>query len=168
TPDLMTFAKGLGNGLAIGGGVGRGETMACPSATSISTFGGDPVATAGALAVPDYAESHELQRNAALQGTRFVAGQRAAVDDHPAIGDVRGKGLMVGLEFVEPGGQDPSPALATAVLEETGARGVLVGKGGLHGNVIRLAPPMTITSEEVDEGLAAIRDAVAAAQEVTR
>ncbi|WP_028850898.1 aspartate aminotransferase family protein [Thermocrispum municipale] len=168
TPDLMTFAKGLGNGLAIGGVVGRGEIMDCLSANSISTFGGNPVATAGALAVLDYVESHELQRNAAVQGTRLIAGLRAIADDHPIIGDVRGKGLMVGLEFVEPGGQDPSPALATAVLEETRARGVLVGKGGLHGNVIRLAPPMTITSEEVDEGLAAIRDAVAAAQEVTR
>jgi len=168
TPDLMTFAKGLGNGLAIGGVVARGEIMDCLSANSISTFGGNPVATAGALAVLDYVESHELQRNAAVQGTRLIAGLRAIADDHPIIGDVRGKGLMVGLEFVEPGGQDPSPALATAVLEETRARGVLVGKGGLHGNVIRLAPPMTITSEEVDEGLAAIRDAVAAAQEVTR
>jgi len=168
TPDLMTFAKGLGNGLAIGGVVGRGEIMDCLSANSISTFGGNPVATAGALAVLDYVESHELQRNAAVQGPRLIAGLRAIADDHPIIGDVRGKGLMVGLEFVEPGGQDPSPALATAVLEETRARGVLVGKGGLHGNVIRLAPPMTITSEEVDEGLAAIRDAVAAAQEVTR
>src|SRR5690606_7121473 len=160
TPDLMTFAKGLGNGLAIGGVVSRGEIMDCLSANSISTFGGNPVATAGALAVLDYVESHELQRNAAVQGTRLIAGLRAIADDHPIIGDVRGKGLMVGLEFVEPGGQDPSPALATAVLEETRARGVLVGKGGLHGNVIRLAPPMTITSEEVDEGLAAIRDAV--------
>src|SRR5690606_7953094 len=85
-------------------------------------YWGIQVATAGALAVLDYVESHELQRNAAVQGTRLIAGLRAIADDHPIIGDVRGKGLMVGLEFVEPGGQDPSPALATAVLEETRAR----------------------------------------------
>src|SRR5690606_2415274 len=91
TPDLMTFAKGLGNGLAIGGVVGRGEIMDCLSANSISTFGGNPVATAGALAVLDYVESHELQRNAAVQGTRLIAGLRAIADDHPIIGDVRGK-----------------------------------------------------------------------------
>jgi len=168
TPDLMTFAKGLGNGLAIGGVVGRAEIMDCLSANSISTFGGNPVATAGALAVLDYVESHDLQRNAAVQGARLLTGLQAIANDHDIIGEVRGKGLMVGIELVEPGGKVPSPTLATAVLEETRARGVLVGKGGLHGNVIRLAPPMTITTEEIDEGLAAIRDAVAAAQEVTR
>jgi 4-aminobutyrate aminotransferase len=70
---------------------------------------------------------------------------------------------MVGLELVEPGGMTPSPAAATRVLEETRARGLLVGKGGLHNNVIRLAPPMTLTGEELDEALAILGEAVAAA-----
>jgi 4-aminobutyrate aminotransferase len=165
TPDLMTFAKGLGNGLAIGGVVARGDVMDCLRANSISTFGGNPIATVGAGAVLDYLLSHDLQANAAAQGKRLLSGLHELAGQHDVIGDVRGKGLMVGVELVEPGGSEPSTRLATAVLEETKARGILVGKGGLHGNVIRLAPPMTVTADEVDEALDAIRGAV---EEVSR
>ncbi|MGH3466739.1 MAG: aspartate aminotransferase family protein [Thermocrispum sp.] len=169
TPDLMTFAKGLGNGLAIGGVVARGDVMDCLGANSISTFGGNPVATVGASAVLDYVQSQGLQANCAAQGDRLMRGLRKLAAEQPIIGDARGKGLMIGVELVEPGGTEPSTRLAAAVLEETRARGVLVGKGGLHGNVIRLAPPMTVTTDEIDEGLAAIADAVAAAaREETR
>jgi 4-aminobutyrate aminotransferase len=79
------------------------------------------------------------------------------------VGDVRGKGLMVGIEFVEPGGMTPSPPAAVKVLEETRRLGLLVGKGGLHNNVIRLAPPMTLTVEELDEALGILAEAIAAA-----
>ncbi|HET9144409.1 aspartate aminotransferase family protein [Actinophytocola sp.] len=162
-PDMMTFAKGLGNGLAIGGVVARGEVMDSLGANSISTFGGNPVATVGARAVLDYVFDHDLQANAATQGDRLLRGLRAMAERNPAIGDVRGKGLMIGIELVEPGGTTPSVPIATAVLEEARARGLLVGKGGLHNNVIRLAPPMTVTEDEVDEALEALAGALEAA-----
>jgi 4-aminobutyrate aminotransferase len=166
TPDMMTFAKGLGNGLAIGGVVARGEIMDSLGANSISTFGGNPVSTVGARAVLDYLVDHDLQANAARLGEKLIGGLRAAAESHPVVGEVRGKGLMVGIELVEPGGMTPSPAAAVTVLEETRRRGLLVGKGGLHNNVIRLAPPMTLTEDELDEALEILTAAIAAADGV--
>ncbi|WP_435583207.1 aspartate aminotransferase family protein [Amycolatopsis thermoflava] len=167
TPDAMTFAKGLGNGLAIGGVVARGELMDSITANSISTFGGNPVSTAGAKATLDYLLSHDLQGNAAKQGARLLTGLRDIAERYDVVGDVRGKGLMIGVELVEPDGA-PSPESARLVLEETRARGLLVGKGGLHGNVIRLAPPMTLTDDETGEALEILRESIAAVQEARK
>ncbi|GDY29828.1 aspartate aminotransferase family protein [Gandjariella thermophila] len=168
-PDVMTFAKGLGNGLAIGGVVARADIMDCLTANSISTFGGNPVSTAGARATLEYILDHDLQANAAKLGAKLLAGLRAAQQRHDVVGDVRGKGLMIGVELVRPGGTDPDPRAASLLLEETRSRGLLVGKGGLHGNVIRLAPPMTLTEEEADEGLEVLTASIAAVQaEVSR
>ncbi|MDQ4008446.1 MAG: aspartate aminotransferase family protein, partial [Actinomycetota bacterium] len=164
-PDAMTFAKGLGNGLAIGGVVGRGDLMDCLTANSISTFGGNPVATAAASAVIDYVLDHDLQANAARQGDRLLAGLRDVQSKYDVVGDVRGKGLMLAVELVEPGSQTPDPAAAGAVLERTRDAGLLVGKGGLYGNVIRLAPPMTLTDDETAEGLQMLTEAIAATSE---
>ena len=158
-PDAMTFAKGLGNGLAIGGVVARGDLMDTINANSISTFGGNPVSTAGALATVNYLLDHDLQANAAKLGSRLLGGLRELAEKHPVIGDVRGKGLMVGVEFVGPEGE-PNGAAATTVLNESRARGLLVGKGGLYGNVIRLAPPMTLTEDELEEALGILAQAV--------
>lgn len=152
TPDVITFAKGLGNGLAIGGLVARADIMNCLTANSISTFGGNPLAARGALANLAYVLKHGLQKNAAERGAELRAGLERMAKT-PAVGDVRGKGLMLGVEFVKPGGKDPDPDVAAALLEETRARGLLVGRGGLYGNVIRIAPPMTITAEEIAEGM---------------
>ncbi|OKI49040.1 aspartate aminotransferase family protein [Micromonospora sp. CB01531] len=165
-PDAITFAKGLGNGLAIGGVVARAELMDCLRANSISTFGGNPLATTGALASLTYLLEHDLQANAAQLGTRLLDGLRAVAAAHPVVGDVRGKGLMIALEFVGPDGE-PHPAAATALLEETRERGLLVGKGGLYGNVIRLAPPMTLTRAEAEEALEILTQSIeAVAKEV--
>ncbi|MFE9657216.1 aspartate aminotransferase family protein [Micromonospora sp. NPDC006431] len=165
-PDAITFAKGLGNGLAIGGVVARADLMDCLRANSISTFGGNPLATTGALAALTYLLEHDLQANAAQLGTRLLDGLRAVAAAHPVVGDVRGKGLMIALEFVGPDGE-PHPAAATALLEETRERGLLVGKGGLYGNVIRLAPPMTLTRAEAEEALEILTQSIeAVAKEV--
>ncbi|MGB3258199.1 MAG: aspartate aminotransferase family protein [Ornithinimicrobium sp.] len=161
TPDAMTFAKGLGNGLAIGGVVARADLMDSLTASSISTFGGNPLATAGAKAALDYLLEHDLQGNAVKLGGYLLQELRDVAAGCPVIGEVRGKGLMVGVELVEPGTTQPSPGAATQVLEEARRRGLLVGKGGLKGNVIRLAPPMTLTAEEADEGLVALQGALA-------
>ncbi|MGB7425760.1 MAG: aspartate aminotransferase family protein [Ornithinimicrobium sp.] len=161
TPDAMTFAKGLGNGLAIGGVVARADLVDSLTASSISTFGGNPLATAGAKAALDYLLEHDLQGNAVKLGGYLLQELRDVAAGCPVIGEVRGKGLMVGVELVEPGTTQPSPGAATQVLEEARRRGLLVGKGGLKGNVIRLAPPMTLTAEEADEGLVALQGALA-------
>lgn len=160
-PDAMTFAKGLGNGLAIGGVVARGDLMDCLTANSISTFGGNPISTAGAKAALDYLLDKDLQANAAKLGSMLITGLRDVAAEHAVVADVRGKGLMVGIELVGPDGGTPSPAAATRLLEETKARGLLVGKGGLHNNVVRLAPPLTLTEEEAEEGLAILTESIA-------
>ncbi len=161
-PDAMTFAKGLGNGLAIGGLVARGDLMDAITANSISTFGGNPVSTAGAVATLDYLLSHDLQANAAKLGTRLLAALRALAEQYPVVGDVRGKGLMIGVELVNPDGT-PNPAAAALVLNKARENGLLIGKGGLHGNVLRLAPPLTLTEDEADEALQKLTEAIATA-----
>lgn len=165
TPDLMTFAKGLGNGAAIAGVVGRAEIIDCLPANSISTFGGNPLSTTAALANLAYILEHDLQTNAYKIGRQLRSDIEELQDDVPNIGDVRGKGLMIGVEFVHPGGMKPDAATTARVLEAAKADGLLIGKGGLFNNVLRVAPPLTITSQEAAEGVeilgAAIRRAVA-------
>ncbi len=165
TPDAMTFAKGLGNGLAIGGVVARGDLMDSVTASSISTFGGNPLATAGAKAALDYLLEHDLQSNALKLGHYLLEGLRNLATECPWVGEVRGKGLMIGMEFVEPDTTHPSPAAATMMLNEAKDRNLLVGKGGLNGNVVRMAPPMTLTADEAGVGLAALEGALAATSE---
>ena len=155
-PDLLTFAKGLGNGLTLAGVVARAELMDTLPANSISTFGGNPLSCAGALANLRYLLANDLQGNAAKVGGHLLRELTERTTTLPGVAEVRGKGLMAGVELVEPGSLTPAPAAAAAVLERTRERGVLIGKGGLHGNVLRIAPPLTLTLEEADEGLAAL------------
>lgn len=161
-PDAMTFAKGLGNGLAIGGVVARGELMDGIAANSISTFGGNPLATTAARATLDYLLDHDLQANALKVGTLLLDGLRAVADRHGVVGDVRGKGLMMAAELVQPGTKQPNAAAAARAMEETRRRGLLVGKGGLHGNALRISPPLTLTEDEAREGLDILADSIAA------
>ncbi|MDX6205989.1 MAG: 4-aminobutyrate aminotransferase [Frankiales bacterium] len=164
-PDMITFAKGIGNGLSIGGVVARAEIMDSLPAASISTFGGNPLVTAGALANLQYLLDHDLQANALVRGQQLMAGLRELPSAYPMVGDVRGKGLMIGIDLVEPGTKTPDPRAAGAVMEQTKAQGLLIGKGGLYGNVLRIAPPLSLTMDEADEGLDTLLksiDAVAA------
>jgi 4-aminobutyrate aminotransferase len=162
TPDIMTFAKGVGNGMAIGGVVARAELMDNLPANSISTFGGNPLATAAAAATIDYLLEHDLQANALKVGNQLLRGLRDLGEDTDAVGDVRGKGLMAAIELVRPGTDTPDVAAASKLMEETRARGLLIGKGGKHGNVIRIAPPLTLTEAEADEGLGILADSLRA------
>ena len=161
-PDMITFAKGLGNGLSIGGVVASADVMNCIGANSISTFGGTPLVTAGALANLKYLLEHDLQGNALKQGSRLYENLLPTCDETPWILELRGKGLMLGIETVEPDSDDPSPSRAAELLEECKDRGLLIGKGGLYGNVLRIAPPLTVTEEEIDTASQIIQDAVAA------
>ncbi|HXV71103.1 MAG TPA: aspartate aminotransferase family protein [Acidimicrobiia bacterium] len=160
TPDVLTFAKGLGNGLAMAGVVARAEIMDCLRANSISTFGGNPLATSGALANLDYLLENDLQTNALKVGNQLMNGIHRIADEVPEIVEVRGKGLMIGVEFGDPADLTPDTGLTAAVMEEAKAGGLLIGKGGLYGNTLRIAPPLSITEEEADEGLEKLKEAV--------
>ncbi len=163
TPDVITFAKGIANGLPMGGVIARGEIMDSLSANSISTFGGNPLATAAALANLNYVLEHDLQTNAFKVGQRLRSGIDRIGDEVPVIGEVRGKGLMIGVELVKAGGLEPDPGVTTAVMEAAKDEGLLIGKGGLHGNVLRIAPPLSLTEDEADEGLEKLSAAIARA-----
>jgi 4-aminobutyrate aminotransferase len=165
TPDMMTFAKGLGNGFAVGGVVARGDLMDALHAVGLATFGGNPISMAAANATLDYVLDHDLQANAAKTGNLIINGLREAAGRLPVVGDVRGKGLMFAVELVDPATGAPSPALATRMMEETRKRGLLGGKGGLYGNVMRMAPPLTLTEAEAKEGLDILVDALEATSE---
>lgn len=159
-PDMITFAKGIGNGLALGGVVARGDVMDCLGANSISTFGGNPLVCAGALANIDYLLSEDLQANSLKMGNRLHRGIEPLVDRFDWLAEARGRGLMLALETVVPGGNEPDPARATALLEAAKTEGLLIGKGGLYGNVLRMAPPLSLTEAEVDDGLAMLTAAI--------
>ncbi len=161
TPDLLTFAKGIGNGLALAGVVGRAEIMNSISGISFSTFGGNPVSTAGGLAVLDYVLDHDLQGNALRVGRLLLDELRRAAAGHPIVGEVRGKGLMLAIEFVEPGTSNPNGYATGRVFEECKRLGLLVGKGGLYGNTLRMGPPLTLTEDEAREGAGILASAIA-------
>jgi 4-aminobutyrate aminotransferase len=159
-PDILTFAKGVANGLPLGGVVARAEVMDAVRANSISTFGGNPVAVAAANANLRYVVEHDLQGNARRVGAVMRELLAPVVEKHEWIAELRGRGLMLALETVHPGGTHPDAAASAALLEAARERGVLVGKGGLYGNVIRVAPPLSITEAEAREGAAALVDAI--------
>jgi 4-aminobutyrate aminotransferase len=160
TPDLLTFAKGVGNGYALAGVVGRADVINAVSGISFSTFGGNPLCTAAGNAVIDYLLAHDLQGNAAAMGAILLDGLRDGVKDTAIVADVRGKGLMLAVEFVEPGTLNPNAYATARVFEECRKGGLLVGKGGLYGNTIRMGPPMTLTEDEAREGLAILLGAI--------
>jgi len=151
TPDILTFAKGVGNGVGLAGVVARAEVMDTIKVTSFSTFGGNPLAAAAGRATLRHVLANDLQRNAKVMGERLMARLRAAARDVAWIGEVRGRGLMLAIETVQEGGLHPDPNKAVAIADGCKERGLLVGKGGLYGNVIRIAPMLNISEAEVDE-----------------
>ncbi len=159
-PDLITFAKGLGNGIALAGVIASAELMDSLPANSISTFGGNPLSTAAGLANLDYLLEHDLQTNAYKVGNRLKSNLDGLAERSDIIGEVRGKGLMLGVELVRKGGLEPDPAAAAAVMEEAKKEGLLIGKGGLYGNTLRIAPPLSLTESEADEGYEKLARAV--------
>jgi 4-aminobutyrate aminotransferase len=161
-PDMMTFAKGLANGFAIGGVVGRGDLLDSIRGNGISTFGGNPVATTAASATLDYVLSHDLQQNAAATGEIIISGLKDAAAALSTVGEVRGRGLMFAVDLVDPATKQPSPPLAGKVLEAARERGLLIGKGGLFGATLRMAPPLTLSEAEAREGLGLLIDALRA------
>jgi len=151
TPDILTFAKGVGNGLSLGGVIAGAELMDSLPGNSISTFGGNPMSSVGALATIRYMLEHDIQGHALRMGERLVGHLQPAVEASDVVVELRGRGLMLAIETVQPGTIEPNGDAAGRIMEQARAAGLLVGKGGLYGNVIRIAPPMTVTEAEIDE-----------------
>ena len=123
------------------------------------------MSTRGALATIEFIENNHLTDNATVQGGRLRDGLEALKAKYPSIGDVRGMGLMQGIEVIDPASADgkaPDPKKVLKVFEETRRLGLLIGKGGLYGNVIRISPPMIVSSREIDDALAVLDKAFAA------
>jgi 4-aminobutyrate aminotransferase-like enzyme/Ser/Thr protein kinase RdoA (MazF antagonist) len=151
TPDLVTLGKPMGNGHPIAAVITRSEIVDRFGAqtTFFSTFGGNPVACAAALAVLDVLEDEGLVVNAAEVGEALRAELREVAGRHDAIGDVRGRGLMTGVELArDRGSREPDGALAARVKDEMAEHGVLIGTTGRHGNVLKIRPPLCITGDE--------------------
>jgi len=151
-PDIMTCAKGMANGVPIGATIARTEIADSFTGLTISTFGGNPVSMAAALATIETIEEENLAENAHIVGSYLREGLEELQKKYSVIGDVRGMGLMQALEFV---GENKAPDAGTVVrlFEETKKEGALIGKGGLYGNVIRISPPLNISKSEVDDFL---------------
>jgi 4-aminobutyrate aminotransferase-like enzyme len=150
-PDIITSAKGMGNGVPIGWTIATPEVADAFPGLTFSTFGGNPVSAAVGLAVIKVIEEDDLRTNARVVGDYFLKRVQELQEKYQVIGDVRGMGLMLGIELVKDRKtKEPYPEAVLKVFEETKRRGVLIGKGGLYGNVIRTGLMLNTTTETVD------------------
>jgi 4-aminobutyrate aminotransferase-like enzyme len=162
-PDILTSAKGLANGVPIGITVATPNVADKYPGLTFSTFGGNPVSMAAALAVLKVIEDDNLKKNAAEVGGYLRQKLDGLKEKHQVIGDVRGMGLMQGLELVKDREtKEPAPQAVLTVFEETKRRGVLIGKGGLYGNCIRTGMMLNSTKDHVDEMIDALDAGLAA------
>jgi 4-aminobutyrate aminotransferase-like enzyme len=160
TPDIITSAKGLGNGMPIGVTVAKREVADGMKGVQISTFGGNPVATTAAKAVLDYIEEEKLLINTAEVGAYLREKLLELKDKHQLIGDVRGMGLLQSLELVEDRvSKTPAVRATAAMMEACRENRILLGKGGIFGNVLRMSPPMNIAKSDVDQFSKALDEA---------
>ena len=151
-PDIVTMAKGIGNGLPLAAVTTRREIAeALTQRIHFNTFGGNPISMAGGLAVLDIIEEDGLQENARVVGGRLKAGLEELMTRHRLIGDVRGKGLMLGVELVrDRETKEPATQETLSIWETARELGLLIGKGGIDGNVLRIKPPLCVSAADVD------------------
>lgn len=166
-PDILVMAKGIASGLPLSGIIAHRDLLQrwAPGSHG-GTYGGNVVACAAALATLDVIEAERLVENAAARGAQLLAGLRRVAADHPTVGDVRGLGCMVALEFVRPGegdGRVPDPDLTKRIQAEALARHLIVLTAGTYGNVIRIIPPLVTTAEEVELAVGILADSLVAA-----
>jgi 4-aminobutyrate aminotransferase-like enzyme len=152
TPDIITSAKSMGNGMPVGLTVARPEIADGLKGASISTFGGNPVTATAAKAVIDFIDDHKLMINAAEMGAHLRAKLEEMQAKYSLIGDVRGMGLMQAVELVEDReSRTPAPEATAALMENARENRLLIGKGGMYGNVIRITPPLNIGKPDIDD-----------------
>jgi 4-aminobutyrate aminotransferase / (S)-3-amino-2-methylpropionate transaminase / 5-aminovalerate transaminase len=161
-PDLMTVAKSIAAGLPLSGVIGKTEIMDAPGDSAVGgTFVGNPVAQAAALAVLDVFEEEGLVERAERVGETIRGRMLVWQERHPQIGEVRGLGAMLAVEYVrDPETKEPAPELATRVAEEAAQRGLLLLKAGTYSNCNRVLCPLVITDSELDEALGAWEEAL--------
>ncbi|MBE2205109.1 MAG: aminotransferase class III-fold pyridoxal phosphate-dependent enzyme [Chthoniobacterales bacterium] len=161
-PDIVTMAKGIGNGCPLAAVVTTPQIAAClTERLHFNTFGGNPVSCAQGRAVLEVIEREHLQANSLVVGNRLMDGLRQLQAKHSLIGQVRGRGLMIGCELVtDPEQKTPAKAECLHVFEKCRELGVLLGKGGLHGNTLRIKPPMCLTADDGDFLLSVLDDAL--------
>ena len=154
-PDVITMAKGFGGGVPIAGFLTRPEYAAeYTMHDSFATFGGNPLSCAAAVAVIEIIQEGDYLSKAARLGTHLKEKLTSLQADHPLIGEVRGQGMMLGVELVRnPKTKEPATQEMLQVMEACRKRGLLIGKGGLDGNVVRIQPPLELTREQGDEAL---------------
>ena len=162
-PDVVVFAKGLANGVPIGGLIATDELASSIKSLSLSTFGGNPISTTAALANLNYIATNRLRENALAVGTYMNTRLRELQARHAAIGDVRGIGLMQAVELVvDRETKEPATELMLRLMDETRRRGLIMGKAGLYGNVIRISPPLIISNSDVDDAIRILDESLAA------
>jgi len=156
-PDMITSAKGLGNGMPIGITMAKPEVADAYKGLTISTFGGNPVTTTAALAVLDYIDEQNLMQNVQTQGAYLRGKLDELAAKYELIGEVRGMGLLLAIELVEDRQTKiPAPAATNAMLEAARENRIFIGKGGLSGNVLRISPPMNIGKTDIDNFVEAL------------
>ena len=160
-PDILVTAKGIANGFPLSAYTTRAEIAAAyKPGDHLSTFGGNPVSCAAALANIEFMERENLPAKATDTGNYVVAKLRGLQKQNPLIGDVRGLGLMIGVELIKDEKKTPATAEADAIRESLFRQGVLVGVGGVYGNVIRFQPPLVIGRDQIDRALEAFATAL--------
>lgn len=158
-PDILTAAKGIANGAPLGATIATAEIADSFTGLSISTFGGNPVSMAAGLATIEFMEEENLAENAYEVGKYLRDGLEDLQKKYISIGDVRGMGLMQACEFVKEN-KEPDAEIVSKLFEELKKLGVLIGKGGLYGNVVRISPPLTVSKSEVDDFLRAMNSSL--------
>lgn len=160
-PDLVTVAKGIAGGMPLSGLVGRAELLDSVHGGGLGgTYGGNPVAVAAALESIKFMEEQDLAGRALEIQEQFFARFKAVAKDVAAIGDVRGRGAMVAIEFVKPGGIEPDAELTKKIAAECLEQGVLILTCGTYGNVVRLLPPLVIGDELLADGFDVLESAI--------
>jgi 4-aminobutyrate aminotransferase-like enzyme len=163
-PDILTSAKGMANGQPIGLTMARASVADKQAFAQISTFGASPISMADALATVGVIEEEKLMFQSQILGKALRDGLEGLAEKYPVIGDVRGMGLMQAIELVKDRGtKEPDAPTTARLMEATKKRGLLIGKGGLYGNAMRIAPPMTVSKGEIDDALRMLGEALAEA-----
>lgn len=161
-PDMMTFAKGMANGFPIGATLATPEIAEAVQGLTFATFGGNPLTMTAALATIEYIEKYDLPKNAAERGAELRARLVQFQQEYDFIGDVRGMGLMQALEIVVPNtDKTPDAPLTAQLLNAARRQGLLIGKGGLYGNTVRIAPHLNVTQQDITAGCDMLQAALA-------
>ncbi len=153
-PEIMAIAKGIADGFPLSAFIARADVAdAFTPGSHLSTFGGNPVSCAAALANIEVMKEEKLPENAAARGHQIMSALKPLEDELTLVGEVRGKGLMIGIELVKDGDKTPAPEQAKEVKNRCREAGILVGVGGSLANVVRIQPPLILTEDEASEAI---------------